>query len=94
MYSIWEVSEINQIGEICLNALVADLDLGEFVDLVLRTLERRVWVQEWLSLGSRMTTALNREQKNFDLGLQRGEEKLNSNLPTVCEDFIWTVREK
>ena len=45
-YSIWEVSEINQMGQICLYALVVDLDLGEFVDLVLKTLERGVWVQE------------------------------------------------
>lgn len=45
-YSIWEVSEIEQIGEISLHVVVVDLDLGEFVDLVFRTLERRAWVQE------------------------------------------------
>ena len=32
------------MGQICLYALVVDLDLGEFVDLVLKTLERGVWV--------------------------------------------------
>ena len=49
-YSMREVSEKNQIGEFSLYALVVDLDLGEFVDLVLKTLERGVWVQEWLRL--------------------------------------------
>ena len=43
---MWEVGEIEQLGEICLDVLVVDLDLGEFVDLVFRTLERRAWVQE------------------------------------------------
>ena len=43
---MWEVGEIEQLGEICLHVLVVDLDLGEFVDLVFRTLERRAWVQE------------------------------------------------
>lgn len=41
---MWEVSEIEQTGEISLHVAVVDLDLGEFVDLVFRTLERRAWV--------------------------------------------------
>ena len=49
-YGMREVSEKNQIGEFSLYALVVDLDLGEFVDLVLKTLERGVWVQERLRL--------------------------------------------